>query len=69
MNATTTIVSKVWSFCTVLKDDGMSYGDYLEQACPGVSKDMVRRVLREQKNTNAVECQGREPAARWKKKG
>ncbi|MCI5059843.1 MAG: type I restriction-modification system subunit M [Alphaproteobacteria bacterium] len=28
---TTSIVSKVWSFCTVLKDDGVSYGDYLEQ--------------------------------------
>ncbi len=26
-----TIVSKVWSFCTILKDDGVSYGDYLEQ--------------------------------------
>jgi type I restriction enzyme M protein len=25
------IVAKVWSFCTVLKDDGVSYGDYLEQ--------------------------------------
>ena len=25
------IVSKVWSFCTTLRDDGMSYGDYLEQ--------------------------------------
>lgn len=25
------IVSKIWSFCTVLKDDGVSYGDYLEQ--------------------------------------
>lgn len=25
------IISKVWSFCTVLKDDGVSYGDYLEQ--------------------------------------
>ncbi|MGD9590605.1 MAG: N-6 DNA methylase [Pyrinomonadaceae bacterium] len=28
---TNTLVSKVWSFCTVLKDDGVSYGDYLEQ--------------------------------------
>jgi len=26
-----TIVSKVWSFCTILKDDGVGYGDYLEQ--------------------------------------
>lgn len=31
MNATATIVSKVWSFCTTLRDDGVSYGDYLEQ--------------------------------------
>jgi type I restriction enzyme M protein len=31
MSATATIVSKVWSFCTTLRDDGVSYGDYLEQ--------------------------------------
>ena len=31
MNATASIVSKVWSFCTTLRDDGVSYGDYLEQ--------------------------------------
>lgn len=30
-NNTSSVVSKVWSFCTVLKDDGVSYGDYLEQ--------------------------------------
>lgn len=28
---TSSIVSKVWSFCTTLRDDGVSYGDYLEQ--------------------------------------
>lgn len=28
---TTAIVSKVWSFCNVLRDDGVGYGDYLEQ--------------------------------------
>lgn len=28
---TSTIVSKVWSFCTTLRDDGVGYGDYLEQ--------------------------------------
>lgn len=28
---TESIVSKVWSFCTTLRDDGVSYGDYLEQ--------------------------------------
>ncbi len=25
------IVSKVWSFCHTLRDDGVGYGDYLEQ--------------------------------------
>ncbi|MCY3885539.1 MAG: class I SAM-dependent DNA methyltransferase [Gammaproteobacteria bacterium] len=25
------IASKVWSFCTTLRDDGVGYGDYLEQ--------------------------------------
>lgn len=28
---TESLVSKVWSFCNVLRDDGVSYGDYLEQ--------------------------------------
>lgn len=28
---TASIVSKVWSFCSTLRDDGVSYGDYLEQ--------------------------------------
>lgn len=28
---TTTIISKIWSFCNVLRDDGVCYGDYLEQ--------------------------------------
>src|SRR2546426_2757682 len=25
------IISKVWGFCTTLRDDGVGYGDYLEQ--------------------------------------
>jgi len=29
--STHAIVSKVWSFCTTLRDDGVGYGDYLEQ--------------------------------------
>lgn len=30
-NNTASIISKVWSFSTVLRDDGVGYGDYLEQ--------------------------------------
>lgn len=25
------IVNKLWNYCNVLRDDGMSYGDYVEQ--------------------------------------
>lgn len=57
----------------VLAAIGRFTGDFtvsqVEQACPGVSRDMVRRVLREQQAVGMVECQGRGPAARWKKKG
>jgi len=41
----------------------------LELRCPGVSRDMVRRVLREQQAAGKIECQGRGPAAKWRKKG
>jgi type I restriction enzyme M protein len=27
----TTIVSRLWNYCNVLRDDGVSYGDYVEQ--------------------------------------
>ena len=30
-NGSSQIVSKLWNYCNVLRDDGLSYGDYLEQ--------------------------------------
>ena len=30
-NNTSTIISKVWAMCNPLRDDGVTYGDYLEQ--------------------------------------
>ena len=41
----------------------------LERACPGVSRDMVRRVLRELQKSGKVECLGRGPGAPWRRKG
>lgn len=41
----------------------------LERACPGVSRDMVRRVLRNLKETGKVEPLGRGPGALWQKRG
>lgn len=31
MSNESSIISKVWSFANVLRDDGVGYGDYLEQ--------------------------------------
>ncbi len=41
----------------------------LERACPGVSRDMIRRVLRELQGLREVECLGRGPGALWRKRG
>lgn len=30
-NDSTTLVQKLWNYCDVLRDDGVSYGDYVEQ--------------------------------------
>jgi type I restriction enzyme M protein len=31
MSASDIIVQKLWDYCNILRDDGLSYGDYLEQ--------------------------------------
>jgi Fic family protein len=41
----------------------------LEHACPGTSRDMIRRVLRDLQKAGKVECLGRGPGAPWRKKG
>ena len=25
------LVQKLWNYCNILRDDGLSYGDYIEQ--------------------------------------
>ena len=30
-NESSTIVQRLWNYCNILRDDGMSYGDYVEQ--------------------------------------
>lgn len=39
----------------------------LEQVCPGVSRDMVRHVLREQQELGFIGCSGRGAGAMWSK--
>ena len=40
----------------------------LERLCPGVSRDMIRIVLRDLKAAGRVECLGRGPGAKWQKR-
>ncbi|WP_295584174.1 Fic family protein [uncultured Lamprocystis sp.] len=37
----------------------------LEQVCPGVSRDMIRHVLREQQSQGVISCSGRGAGAAW----
>jgi len=41
----------------------------LERSCPGVSRDMIRKVLRDLRKSGQVECLGRGPGAPWRRKG
>jgi Fic family protein len=41
----------------------------LEQTCPGVSRDLIRRVLRQKQKAGQVECLARGRGASWRKKG
>jgi len=40
----------------------------LERVCPGVSRDMIRRILRDLQAKGDVECLGRGPGALWRKR-
>jgi len=41
----------------------------LERACPGVSRDMVRKVLKGLRARGRISCIGRGPGARWHREG
>ena len=40
----------------------------LERACPGDSRDRIRLRLRDPKAAGRVECLGRDPGAKWRKR-
>ena len=55
----------------VLEAIGRFHGDFsvgeLQEQCPNVGIDLIRRILREQRQLNKLECLGRGPAARWRR--
>lgn len=40
----------------------------LQEQCPSVGIDLIRRILRQERNAGQIECLGRGPDARWRKK-
>jgi hypothetical protein len=40
----------------------------VERACPGVSRDLVRRMLWQKQKDGRLECLNRGPGATWRKK-
>ena len=48
------------------------HGDFsikdIQKRCPAVGIDLIRRILREERDSNRLECLGRGPDARWRKK-
>lgn len=41
----------------------------IEHECPGVGREWIRSLLSSLRNTGAVTCRGKGPAARWRKRG
>jgi Fic family protein len=40
----------------------------IQKRCPSVGIDLIRRILRQERESNRFECLGRGPDARWRKK-
>lgn len=58
MSNESSIVSKVWSFANVLRDDGVSYGDYLEQLTYLLFLKMVDEYAKPPYNRNITVPEG-----------
>jgi Fic family protein len=41
----------------------------IERACPGVGREWIRNVMAEMREAGQLRCDGRGPAARWRRKG
>jgi type I restriction enzyme M protein len=62
---TDTIISRVWSFCTTLRDDGVGYGDYYDYRT-NIHHTLKRSPLRLEDLREFITCYN--PANRHKRK-
>jgi Fic family protein len=56
-------------FSAIEKYSGTFTLQDIQRACMGTSPDMVRKVLRDLQRLGSIECLGRGPGAKWRKKG
>lgn len=56
-------------FRAVNKMQGSFHVADIRRECPGVSIDMIRRILKKMRNEGRLECLGRGPKAAWQKTG
>ncbi len=53
-NQSSTIVQRLWNYCNVLRDDGVSYGDYVEQLTYLLFLKMADEQVRELGRASAI---------------
>jgi type I restriction enzyme M protein len=54
MSTSSTIVQRLWNYCNVLRDDGVSYGDYVEQLTYLLFLKMADEQVRELGKASAI---------------
>ena len=49
------LVNKLWNYCNILRDDGLSYGDYVEQLTYLLFLKMDDEMTKEKRYEKVVE--------------
>jgi hypothetical protein len=39
------LVQKLWNYCNILRDDGLSYGDYVEQRADRLRQSILQQAF------------------------
>ena len=60
MSDSATIVQKLWNYCNVLRDDGLSYQDYIEQLT-----FLLFLKMADEQTQDAVQPSWNRPAWAW----
>ena len=60
MTDTQTLVRKLWNYCDILRDDGLSYGDYVEQLTYLLFLKMADEQARPPFNRERIVPEGRD---------